>query len=91
MTKLGKISRLAGVAAFAGALIASQGTAMASEDGHNTLLGAGAGAVAGGLITHGSPVGIVGGAVVGGLAGHALSHHHHHYHHCWYHHHRRWC
>jgi hypothetical protein len=57
-----------------------------------TVLGAGGGAIIGGVATH-SAVGAVGGAVLGGLAGNAIArsndcnhhdHHHHHHHH--YHH-----
>jgi hypothetical protein len=59
-----------------------------------TVLGAGGGAIIGGVATH-SAVGAVGGAVLGGLAGNAIArsndcnrhyshhrrhHHHHHYH-----------
>ena len=82
-----KLSRLAGVAAISAALIVPAASASA-DPRTNTLLGAGAGAVAGGLLTHGSAGGIIGGAVVGGVAGHVLSrHHHHYYHHC----HRHYC
>ncbi|HEX4181276.1 MAG TPA: osmotically-inducible lipoprotein B [Caulobacteraceae bacterium] len=85
MTISSKLSRLAGAAAISAALILPAASANADQRG-NTLLGAGAGAVAGGLLTHGSPAGIIGGAVVGGVAGHVLSHHHH-YHHRYCHHH----
>ena len=37
-----------------------------------TLIGAGAGAVAGSVITGGNPIGIVGGAVAGGIIGHEV-------------------
>ena len=79
MNTLGKISRLAGAFAVGAALLASAVPASASEDGRNTTVGAGLGAVTGGVLTHGSVGGIVGGALVGGLAGHALSNHHKHY------------
>jgi len=39
----------------------------------NTAIGAGAGAVVGGVLTGGSPVGVVGGAAVGGVIGHEVS------------------
>ncbi|MFZ6773852.1 glycine zipper 2TM domain-containing protein [Undibacterium sp. SXout7W] len=38
----------------------------------NTAVGAGAGAVAGAILTGGSGVGTVGGAVVGGVVGHEM-------------------
>jgi osmotically inducible lipoprotein OsmB len=38
----------------------------------NTAIGAGAGAVVGGVLTGGSPVGVVGGAAVGGVIGHEV-------------------
>ena len=88
MKTLGKFSQLAAGAALSAALILPASAALASEDGHNTTVGAVTGAVAGGLLTHGSAGGIVGGAVVGGLAGHVLSNHHHHYYHRDYRHHR---
>ena len=85
MKTFGKFSRLAAGAAIGVALMLPA-TASLADPGSNTVIGAGAGALAGGLLTHGSAGGIVGGAVVGGLAGHALSHHHHYHHH-----HRRYC
>ena len=78
MNTLGKLSRLGGALAISAALILPAGSALASQDGRNTTIGAVTGAVAGGLLTHGSAGGIVGGAVVGGVAGHVLSKHHHH-------------
>ncbi len=41
-----------------------------SEKG--TLIGAGAGAVAGSVITGGNPIGIIGGAAAGGIIGHEV-------------------
>jgi osmotically inducible lipoprotein OsmB len=40
-----------------------------SQREQNTAVGAGAGAVAGAVLTGGSPIGTVGGAAVGGLIG----------------------
>lgn len=37
-----------------------------------TLIGAGTGAVAGGVITGGNPIGVIGGAAVGGIIGHEV-------------------
>lgn len=68
-----------------------------SCSGHNhttgTVLGAGGGAIIGGVATH-SAVGAVGGAVLGGLAGNAIArsndcnrHSRHHYRHHYHYHH----
>jgi osmotically inducible lipoprotein OsmB len=43
-----------------------------SRQDTNTAIGAGAGAVAGAVLTGGSPVGTVGGAAVGGLIGNQI-------------------
>ena len=45
------------------------GCAGMSNQDKNTAIGAGAGAVIGGVLTGGSPVGTVGGAAVGGVIG----------------------
>jgi osmotically inducible lipoprotein OsmB len=45
------------------------GCAGMSAQDRNTAIGAGAGAVVGGVLTGGSPVGTVGGAAVGGVIG----------------------
>jgi osmotically inducible lipoprotein OsmB len=45
------------------------GCAGMSAQDKNTAIGAGAGAVVGGVLTGGSPVGTVGGAAVGGVIG----------------------
>lgn len=45
------------------------GCAGMSTQDRNTAIGAGAGAVIGGVLTGGSPVGTVGGAAVGGVIG----------------------
>ena len=45
------------------------GCAGMSKQDRNTAIGAGAGAVVGGVLTGGSPVGVVGGAAVGGVVG----------------------
>jgi hypothetical protein len=58
-----------------------------------TLLGAGAGSVALGALTH-SPAGWIGGAVVGGFAGHSIAsdncHYSHHYRNGYYDRYHRW-
>jgi osmotically inducible lipoprotein OsmB len=70
--------RLAAVAAVSLTMIAQSSPSMASEKGRNTLLGAGAGAAGGALLTHGSIGGTLAGAAVGGLIGNSTGHHHHH-------------
>jgi osmotically inducible lipoprotein OsmB len=45
---------------------------MSSQD-KSTVIGAGAGAVGGAILTGGSAVGTVGGAAVGGIIGHEVS------------------
>lgn len=49
------------------------GCANMSEQDKNTAIGAGAGGVAGGVITGGSAVGVIGGAAAGGVLGHILT------------------
>jgi osmotically inducible lipoprotein OsmB len=44
-----------------------------SEQGRNTAIGAGAGALGGAVLTNGSGIGTVGGAAVGGLIGHEVN------------------
>lgn len=41
-----------------------------SQQGSNTAIGAGAGAIGGAVLTGGSTAGTIGGAVVGGVIGH---------------------
>ena len=43
-----------------------------SKRDRNTAIGAGAGAVGGSILTHGSVLGTVGGAAVGGIIGHQV-------------------
>ena len=51
----------------------SVGCAGMSDQGKNTAIGAGAGAVGGAILTGGSAVGTIGGAAVGGVIGHEVS------------------
>lgn len=44
-----------------------------SEQGKNTAIGAGVGAVGGAVLTGGSALGTLGGAAVGGVVGHEVS------------------
>lgn len=67
------ITRLASAAGIIALLMMPGAAAFGSEDGRNITLGAGAGAVAGGVLGHGDVGSIVGGAVVGGVAGHLLT------------------
>jgi len=65
------MQRFAVSGAFVAALVIGLGgCAGMSTQEKNTAIGAGAGGVAGGVLTGGSTVGIVGGAAVGGLLGH---------------------
>lgn len=43
-----------------------------SQQGQNTAIGAGAGAVGGAILTGGSPAGVIGGAAIGGVVGHEV-------------------
>ena len=63
------IQRYAISAATAAVLIAAGGCTGMSTRNQDTAMGAGAGAVAGAVLTGGSGVGTVGGAAVGGLIG----------------------
>jgi len=49
--------------------LALSGCAGMSRHDSNTVVGAGAGAVVGAVLTGGSPIGTVGGAAVGGVIG----------------------
>jgi osmotically inducible lipoprotein OsmB len=48
------------------------GCAGMSQQGKNTAIGAGVGAVGGAVLTNGSALGTVGGAAVGGVVGHEV-------------------
>jgi osmotically inducible lipoprotein OsmB len=60
-------------AAAAALLLGLGGCAGMSTQDTNTVIGAGAGAVGGALLTGGSALGTVGGAAVGGVIGHEVS------------------
>ncbi len=62
------------LALFAASMLLSLGacSGMSRQD-TNTVIGAGAGAVGGSVLTGGSTAGAVGGAVVGGVIGHEVS------------------
>ena len=63
------IKQIAVSASLIVATIAMTGCAGMSNQDKNTAAGAGVGAVAGSVLTGGSPVGAVGGAAVGGVIG----------------------
>lgn len=65
-------------------LVSLSGCAGMSNQDKNTAVGAGAGAIAGSILTGGGAMGTIGGAAVGGIIGHETSkekndnrHHHH--------------
>ena len=60
-------------AVAAAMLLGLVGCAGMSSQDKNTVIGAGAGAVGGAILTGGSAVGTVGGAAVGGIIGHEVS------------------
>lgn len=53
-------------------IVGVTGCAGMSRQDKGTLIGAGAGAVGGSILTGGSPAGTVGGAAVGGIIGHEI-------------------
>jgi osmotically inducible lipoprotein OsmB len=63
------IKQIAATAALVTVALGLTGCAGMSQQDKNTAIGAGAGAVVGGVLTGGSPVGTVGGAAVGGVIG----------------------
>jgi len=60
-------------AVAAAMLLGLVGCAGMSSQDKSTVIGAGAGAVGGAILTGGSAVGTVGGAAVGGIIGHEVS------------------
>jgi osmotically inducible lipoprotein OsmB len=67
------IKNLSLVTLTAVALFGLSACAGMSQQDSNTVIGAGAGALGGAVLTGGSAVGTVGGAVVGGVIGHEVS------------------
>jgi len=55
------------------ALLALSACSGMTQREQNTAIGAGVGAVAGGVLTGGHPAGVVGGAAVGGVIGHEVT------------------
>ena len=68
------MQRFAVSSAFVAALVLGLGgcAGMSTQD-KNTAVGAGAGGVAGAVLTGGSTLGTVGGAAVGGIIGHEVN------------------
>ena len=79
MRTLQRLSSFAAVAGLSAMLAMPAAPAQASVQGRDTLLGAGVGAVAGGLLGHGKIGPVLGGAAVGAAAGALLAPHHKHY------------
>lgn len=67
------IKNLSLVTLMAAGLLGLSGCSGMSQQDTNTVIGAGAGALGGAVLTGGSSVGTVGGAVVGGVIGHEVS------------------
>ena len=67
------MQRFAFSAVGAALLLGMGGCAGMSDQDKSTVIGAGAGAVGGSVLTGGSAVGTVGGAAVGGIIGHEVS------------------
>lgn len=76
---LQKFPRTAAVAALSAVLLLPAESAFASKEGRDTLLGAGIGAIAGGLLGHGRIGPIVGGAAAGAVIGNVLAPHRKYY------------
>lgn len=79
MSILQGLSRMAGLAAISATLLLPTESAFASKEGRDALLGAGIGAIAGGLLGHGRPAPIIGGAIAGAVVGDALAPHRKYY------------
>lgn len=66
------IKQIIATASLATIALGLTGCAGMSQNDRNTAVGAGAGAVVGGVLTGGSAVGTVGGAAVGGVIGNSV-------------------
>ncbi|MDO9022975.1 glycine zipper 2TM domain-containing protein [Zwartia sp.] len=67
------MNRLKFVLPMLAVALVSVGCSGMSEQGKNTAIGAGVGAVGGAVLTGGSALGTLGGAAVGGVVGHEVS------------------
>ncbi len=79
MRTVRKIGGLAAAAGLSAMLALPAAPAYASVQGRDTLLGAGIGAVAGGLLGHGKIGPVLGGAAVGAAVGALAAPHHKHH------------
>jgi osmotically inducible lipoprotein OsmB len=79
MRTLRKLSSFAAAAGLSAMLAIPGAPANASVQGRDTLLGAGIGAIAGGLLGHGKIGPVVGGAAVGAAVGALAAPHHKHH------------
>ncbi len=68
-----QVKRLTSGAVVAAMVLSLTACAGMSNQDTNTVIGAGAGALGGAVLTGGSTAGTVGGAVVGGVIGHEVS------------------
>lgn len=68
-----KINKLLSFSAVALMLLSLSACSGMSHQDSSTVIGAGAGALGGAVLTGGSAAGTVGGAVVGGVIGHEVS------------------
>ncbi len=66
------LQKFAIVSASSMLLLGLGGCAGMTAQERSTVIGAGAGAIGGAILTGGSPVGTVGGAAVGGVIGHEV-------------------
>lgn len=66
------LKKFAIATAAAALLLGLGGCAGLSSQERSTVIGAGAGAIGGAILTRGSPLGTVGGAAVGGVIGHEV-------------------
>ncbi len=67
------MNRIKIVSIFFVVALISAGCSGMSNQGKNTAIGAGVGAVGGAVLTGGSALGTIGGAAVGGVVGHEVS------------------
>ncbi|MBV8045639.1 MAG: glycine zipper 2TM domain-containing protein [Paludibacterium sp.] len=73
-----EIKRLAIAVSIVALTATATGCASMTHKQRNTAIGAGAGAIAGSILTDGDPLAVVGGAAVGGLIGYKTTPSHHH-------------
>lgn len=64
-----KMQKIIATGLFAWVAMSGSQSAFAAKKEHNTWVGVGVGALAGGLLSHGDPMAMLGGAAAGGLIG----------------------